>query len=81
MMDGFPNLFDWIQGLEAASLPPAPFRARKGVIVRNPGKWLKCLQSDAALKRMSPRHKTGALQSDLREFYFILQARKDGADE
>ncbi len=67
-MADFLDLFDWVQGLTVADLPPAPFDF-DGWQVRDPAKFLAALQGDARSGSQSPREKYGAVTDDLRRLF------------
>ncbi|MBN1518159.1 hypothetical protein JXA32_16475 [Candidatus Sumerlaeota bacterium] len=69
----FINLYEWIQTVAVADLPPAPFKLHKGVIVIDAQKFLESLQADAGPNH--PRAAYGALQDDLRELRNLLKSK------
>lgn len=70
-----PDLWTWVQGVNASDLPPATFALHPGQTVIDAERWLRATQRDALSGPAGTRAKLGVIQRDLRWIYDHISSK------
>ncbi|MCK9327999.1 MAG: hypothetical protein M0P69_21065 [Bacteroidales bacterium] len=69
------RLSEWVLGLTPGDLPETPFQIHPWSTIRDKELWLRVIQAEVRTVltgKMTPRHYTGALKSDLDGLFRVM---------